>query len=785
MMNNLKITYRSLKRNQFYTGINVIGLSIGMAAAILLLVWIHHQWSYDRFHAKEKQLYIVYNRAEIGGKILCWDYTPMIMGPTLKSDYPEIVETTRFSENKILFAIDEKKLNLNISYVDPGFLTMFSFPLLQGNEESALNDIYSVILTEKTAIRLFGKEDPIGKTILLETKHPVTVTGVMKDLPSNTAFDFEALLPYAYRKAVGWYDEHWENNSTQTYVEIQPQANDKYVNQLIGNITKAHTDNKSTTEVFIYPLSKFHLYNRFENGQPAGGRITATCLLGVIALLILLIACINFMNLSTARAEKRAKEVGVRKVMGGKRTQLIFQFLEESTLMALAAGIIAIFLVELALPSFSMLMGKTLSLDLTNGWFWLCGLIFILFTGLLAGSYPAFYLSSFRPVKVLKGVFKGEKTLIAPRKILVITQYTFAIFLIIATLVIHRQIQHAQNRDNGYNKDQLIYVMLNEYNGKNYKMIKHDLLNSGTALSVTKTSAPVTEGWSNTWGIEWTGKNPNEKIVIDLYYVDADWSKTVGTTIIQGRDIDINTYPTDSTAVLLNETAVKVMNFDQPVGENIRYGGNQLHVIGIVKDFILRSPYQPVTPMVIGGPTGGFFNTVHIRLDGNNKTADNLARIEQVFKKYDSEHPFEYHFIDERYARKFREELTMGKLATWFAGLTIFISCMGLFALVSYMTENRKKEIGIRKVLGASAANVMYLLSKEFLILGLISVAVASPVAWWAMNMWLANYIYHANIPWWLFAVVALSSLLIVILTVSFQAIKAAMANPVKAIKSE
>jgi ABC-type antimicrobial peptide transport system permease subunit len=624
----------------------------------------------------------------------------------------------------------------------------------------------------------------MGKTLLVDNQYSKTVTGVMKDLPGNTLFDFDALIPVDFLKVQDWYSEEWTNNSIATYVELHPNARLDLTNKSIQGITNAHTNNSAEIEVFLYPLGKRHLYSKFVNGVPVGGLIDNLRLFGIIAGLILLIACINFINLSTARSGKRAKEVGVRKVMGGKRRLLIKQFLEESMLVAFFAGSVALVLALITLPLFSTLMGKQLSIDLNNILFWSVWVGIILFTGLLAGSYPAFYLSSFLPVKVLKGVFRTKQTLFSPRKVLVVAQFTVACILILSTLVIHRQIKYAQDRETGYNKDLLIYTRLDGDITKNYELIKQDLLQSGTATSITKTLSPMSQGWSNTWGVNWQGKDPDARLTFDLYYTDADWTKTVGTTIIEGRDIDIYTYATDSTAMLLNESAAKIMNFENPLGEIISTQGKDWHVVGVVKDFILRSPYRIVEPMLIGGP-GGWFNTMHIKLNGQNRIADNLAKAEQIFKQYNPAYPFDYQFIDEEYARKFNEEKKSETLATWFAGLTIFISCLGLFALVSYMAETRRKEIGIRKVLGASVYNVTLLLSKEFLILVLISVVIASPIAWWAMGKWLTNYAYRTNIPWWLFVVVGCVSLCIALLTVGFQSVKAATANPVKAIKSE
>ena len=780
MFYHLKIAIRNLKRDGMFSIINIGGLAIGMAAAILILAWIYHEWSYDRFHKKEKQLYVAYNRAMQDGS--CWDWTPVPLGTTLKADYPEIVGMARRSSvSEFLYANgEEARFKIPTAFTDPDFLTMFDFPLLHGNRETALDDPYSVVLTKKAAMRLFGKDNPMGQTILFNNQDLMKITGIIDDLPSNTHFYFDVLLPMAFRTIKGWNNESWGTNSVGTYVELHPDARLDMVNESIRDITNMHTDDAAATELFLYPLNKRHLYSKFENGVAVGGLIDSLRMFGAIAGLILLIASINFMNLSTARSRKRAKEVGVRKVIGSKRRSLVKMFLGESMIVSFIAGIIALVVALLVLPLFNMLIGKQISLNLTDIKFWLAGISFVLFTGLLAGSYPAFFLSSFRPMKVLKGVFGNKQSSVSSRKILVVVQFTAASVLIASTLLIHRQIQHAQNRDYGYNRDQLIYTtLIND----SYELIKQDLLNSGTAISVTKTSAPMTEAWANTSNVVWRGKVTDEKLWYDLYYADAGWTKTMGATIIDGRDIDIHTYPTDSTALLLNETAMKIMNLEHPVGEVVKIMEKDWHVVGVFKDFILSSPYDPVKPMLLGG-AGGWFEMMHIRLNGANRMADNLAKTESIFKSYHPVFPFEYKFLDEEYARKFQNEQRTGSLVTWFAGLTVFISCLGLFALVTFMAESRRKEIGIRKILGASVSDVMLLLTKEFLILVLISIAIALPVAWWIMEKWLSNYAYRTNITWWLFVMVGFMSLFIALLTVCFQAMKAATANPAQSIKN-
>ena len=538
--------------------------------------------------------------------------------------------------------------------------------------------------------------------------------------------------------------------------------------------------------MFTQLLSDQWLYSKSENGQYVGGRIEQVKLFAIIAAFILLIACINFMNLSTARSEKRAKEVGIRKVVGAQKKSLILQFIGESIMLSLLAAILAVIIVELSIGGYNNLVGKELFIDFTDLNFWLTAIAFILFTGLLAGSYPAFYLSSFQPVKVLKGTFQSVSALVTPRKVLVVLQFTFAIALIICTIVVVHQIKYAQNRETGYNKDKLVYTFIQGDIDKHYDMIKNELLNSGAAVSVTKSMSPITQRWSDSWGYSWPGSKPgDDKTDFVRFSSDADFVKTMGVQLLAGRDIDIKNYPGDSTSMLLNETAVKVMNLKDPIGTIVKEdGGTEWHVIGVIKDFVFESPYQKVQQLMVNGPSS-WFNVLHYKLNPSLSTEKALEIARQIFNKYNPQYSFDYHFVDEAYAQKFDQEKRIGTLAGLFAILTIFISCLGLFGLATYMAENRIKEIGVRKVLGATVTNITALLSKDFLKLVIISFVIASPVAWYAMSKWLETYSYRVSIEWWVFALTAIVSILIAIITVSYQAIKAAIANPVRSLRSE
>ncbi len=668
--------------------------------------------------------------------------------------------------------------------VDPAFLAMFSFPLVKGNPETALNDAYSILVTENFAKKMFGNDYPLNKVIQIDSNN-FTVRGVLKNLPPNTEFACEFMLSWQYMKATNQDDNNWGNNSVFNFVQLEPATNIPAFAQKIKGLTIKHTNGQEKEEIFLHPLSKIHLYARFENGKIAGGRIETVRIFIIIAVFLLIIACINFMNLSTARSEKRAREVGIRKVAGANKPRLIGQFLSESILIALIAGIIAIIIVQFTLPSFNLLISKQLSIPFGSSIAWIYFFVFILFTGVIAGSYPAFFLSSFNPISVLKGTFKKVQATINPRKVLVVIQFTFAITLIICTIIIVQQVKYGQDREVGYDRGQLVYHWLAGDLYKNFPLIKNELLRTGVATDVTRTNSPLTASMSNTWDYEWSGKQPGNKTIFQIFTQDEGLVKTAGLQLIKGRDFNLREYPTDSTALLLNESAAKAMGIDEPRGQLVKNGPVQFHVVGIFKDFIVGSPFDRTDPMVVQGAFGEWFNIIHIKLNPINATSSNLASMEKIFRKYNPNYPFEYHFTDQDYATKFNETERTATLTGLFAGLTILISCLGLFGLAAYMAENRIREIGIRKVLGASVLKITSLLSKDFLMLVVISLLVATPIAWYVMRVWLQGYTYRIAIQWWVFVGAGLLSILISLATVSYQAIRAALANPVESLRSE
>jgi putative ABC transport system permease protein len=783
--NYFKIAWRNIKKNKAFSFINISGLAIGMASALLILLWVQNEISYDQFHENKDRIFEAWNRGEFSGKLQCWNSTPKILGPTLKKDYPEVDDITRTAGGWFVTIAGEKKFSSEYLFVDPGFLKIFSFPFKTGNPQTALSNVYSIVITEKMAKKMFGNEDAMNKQIRIDSNN-FTVTGILKDLPTNTSFTFEYLLPWELIKKLHFDDDNWDNNSVNTYALLKPQTNLTAFNEKIKNISKTHSKGVVKEEVFLYPLDKLHLYSRFENGVASGGLIDTVRLFIIIAAFILLIACINFMNLSTARSEKRAKEVGIRKVSGAYKSALVFQFLGESMFIAVISGVFGLILAQVFLPSYNLLLGKNLSLPYLNPAFWLYALLFIFVTGMLAGSYPAFFLSSFKPVSVLKGKFKNAQALVTPRRILVILQFTFAIILVIGTLAVAQQIRFAQNRDTGYNRSQLVYHFTTGTLTKNYKMVKEELLKSGIAIKVNRTSWPLTEVWSDTWDIGWDGKSPDDKTDFDRFSTDENLVNTAGLTIINGRDMDLTKYPTDSTAALLNESAVKTMGFKNPIGQLIKDDGRTYHVIGVIKDFILRSPFFPVSPMAIEGCAANTgLNVINVKLAAGTNIQTDMQKMEQILRKYNPEYPFEYHFVDDQYAKKFEDTKRTGTLAALFAGLTIIISCLGLFGLASFMAVQRTKEIGVRKVLGASVLNLWKLLSKDFIVLVLISLWIAAPVAYFAMYEWLSQFEYRTTLSLWIFASAGMGAIAITLITVSYQCIRAALSNPVVSLRSE
>lgn len=788
LRNYFKIAIRNLLRNKGFSAINISGLSIGMASAMLILLWVQNQLTYDRWYPKTDRLYKVYNRDLIGGEMFAWPNTARPLATVIKRSFADVEDVTRYDNRTYLLSVDETHLNSGGAFVDSGFVRMFDFPKVSGNAD--LDNSNNIVITSHLAQALFGADDPIGKSIRIDSNAYFKVTGVLKDLPANTSFKFDYLLPWAAQKKVGYDDDNWSNHSPHTFVLLKPGASQSVFDSQIKDLAIEHTGQKETYEFFTQPMRRDYLYSKQENGKLVGDRIHLVQLFMIIAVFILLIACINFMNLSTARSERRAREVGIRKVVGALKGYLVGQFIGESILIALISFALALLLTRLSLDAFNLLIGKNLAIQYENPAWWAFAAGFVLFTGVLAGSYPAFYLSSFQPAKVLKGAFKKAGALVSTRKALVVLQFTFAIVLIISTLIVERQIKYAEQRNTGYDRRNLVYTLFQGDFAVHYQSIRSELLKSGAATSVTATVNPMTRHWSDGWGYSWPGSTNADKKIDFLHLgCDANFLTTMGATLVAGREIDVYKYPTDSTAVMLNETAVKTMRLSNPVGFSIYDSDDHTrvwHVVGVIKDFILESPYNKVEPMLIEGPAApDGFGVMHVRLNPNHNPVTDLAEAQQIVRKYNPQYPADFTFVDEAYAEKFAEEQQVGNLAALFAGLTIFISCLGLFALAAYMAENRVREIGIRKVLGATVTGLTTMLAKDFIWLVLISFVMAAPIAWYAMDQWLKGFYYQVDIGWSVFALSGGAALLIAVITVSYQAVRAAISNPVKVLRAD
>lgn len=783
---NLKIAIRSLWKNKGYTLINVGGLAIGLASCMLLLLYVAYEWSYDKHTSGYDRTYVVYSNQKNANSVLSFAWTPGIMADNLRETIPELSYVTHSTyPSEFLITNEDKSFKKRGMFTDPSFLKIFDYKFIKGSKDQALKSPNSVILTEKTAKLLFGNEEPLNKTLKLADTELLTVEGVIEDVPTTSSIKFDYLMSWElYEKLNTWTkNAGWGSNYCFTVLQLKDNSAFEKVSKEIHGIYGRNQKENGNVAI-IHPLAKWHLYDEFENGKSVGGKIDMLRIFFILAFCILLIACINFMNLSTARSEKRAKEVGVRKAIGASRKTLISQFIMESVLLAFLGMVVAFVLIEFSLPYFNNLLNVTLTINYTDWKFWMLLFGLTLFTGFIAGSYPAFYLSSFDPVKVLKGFGRAGGASLSIRKVLVVFQFVFASCLIICTAVIYQQLIFIKNKPIGYDKNGLIEIPIEGVlkDKSKVELFRDRLLKSGVTSKVSTFSLSLTQGGNNTTSVSWPGKNPNENIMFNFRLASDDFVATLGGSMLEGRDFSRSFH--DSTGVVINEAGAKVMGLSKPVGSVVGWNDGQYTIIGVMKDFVMESPYKSTSPMIIGKGIEKE-GVITMRLNPNQNLSRAIAEVETMMKEVNPDYPATVTFVSDNFESKFKNEKLMGILANWFGGFAVFISCLGLLGLSLYMAEQRKKEISIRKVLGAGSLHILTLLNKDFVKLVLIANLIAFPVAYIVINKWLSKYEFRIEISLIPFALAIVLSLLIALFTVSIQSIKVAKANPVDALKYE
>jgi putative ABC transport system permease protein len=800
-----KIGWRSLIKNKGYSYINIVGLSVGMAVTLLIGMWVFDEASTNTYHKNYNHIAQVYQHQNLSNEIKTNIAVPVPLGPELRnvyrSDFKHVVQM--WWEGTHVLAIEDLKIPRNGTFMDKEGLEMFSFEMLQGSWKS-LDDPSSIILSESTAKALFGDHDPINQMLKIDNKMVVKVTGVFKQGPANSRFHSLQFIsswdlwmsanPWMKDDENNWNSDDINFTDVITFVQIEPTTSFEAVSKKIEKIkfnklSQAHAL-RENPRVFLQPMSRWHLYSQWKDGKESGGRIQFVWLFGIIGVFVLLLACINFMNLSTAQSEMRAREVGIRKSIGSVRTQLIGQFFIETFLIVFMAFVLAIGLASIVLPGFNQLAEKEMVMPWTNSTFVFAALAFVLITSILAGSYPAVFLSSFQPVKVLKGTFRVGRFANVPRKVLVVLQFSVSVALIIGTITVWRQIQFAKDRPIGYSREGLIMVRktTGEFWGK-ADVLRNKLKQAGAIVELAESSSPATETWFTLNNFNWKGKDEDAKIGFACMAVTPEYGSTMGWNFLQGRDYS-REFSTDSSAVILNQSAARLIGWQNSLDEEIEWQGRKFKVIGVIQDLVVDSPYEPAKPSLYFMTSNLFLNTIGtswitMRLNPNLSSHESITRVENVFKTVIQSVPFEFKFIDQEYENKFASEERIGRLASLFALLAIFISCLGLFGLASFVAQQRTKEIGVRKIMGASVFNLWKMLSKDFVVLVGISIFISIPIAYYTLDSWLQSFQYRAALAWWIFATAGLSALVITLLTVSYQSIKAALANPVKSLRSE
>jgi putative ABC transport system permease protein len=782
--NYLKIAWRSLLKNKTSSIINISGLAVGLAIGVLVLLFVLDEFSYNTFHTNLTDIHLMMERQKVGNEIHIGKSVSGPLAAALRSDVPEIKYASRQSyPSQQLINAGDKSLYDKGMYADPDYFRIMTYPAIDGDPVTALKQANSAVITEELALKLFGTTNAVGKNLTQNNTNFLQVGAVIRNVPENSTEQFNLVMPFTLlEKENKGYIDNWSDNSILTWIQVQPHVNVAALNSKLDKLIQTRTDNPNVG-LIAYPFKDLRLKGQFNrDGKPGPGMLEAIMIIAVIGLFVLLIACINFMNLATARSERRSREVGVRKVMGAARRQVIAQFLCEAMLVALFAMVLGVVLAIAGLPVLNYFIERTITFGYSNWKIWASLLGLVLFTGLVAGSYPAFYLSSFKPVRILRGAVTGPKSSSSwLRKGLVTFQFAISIFFIIGTIVVYRQLQHAQDRPVGYEAENLIDIPTRGDMSDKYQLVRNELVQLPGIVSVSASNSDLIRFNGATNGIVWPGKRDDQNFYVHLSEVSYDWIKTTGLKLVEGRDFSPG-YGADSNACLLNEAAVRRMELKAPV-VGTKLGGNTV-VIGVVKDFVFNNPYESPNPLYIGLKKEGFGHfLIRLRNDGNWRKT--MAGVEQVMKKTNPNYPFEYRFNSEEYQKRFLGLQYMSQLATGLGILTIFISCLGLFALSGFLAERRTKEIGVRKVLGATVPQVWMMLSKDFLKPVIVAFLLAAPLTGWVMQKMLVNWEYHTNLAWWIFAAAGILTVLVALLTISFHGIQAAFANPAKSLRTE
>ncbi|WP_300023643.1 ABC transporter permease [uncultured Maribacter sp.] len=778
--NYLRIAWRNLWKNKGYSMLNIFGLAIGITCAAMILLWVEDEVGYDVNFDKQDVVYYVPTNQQYEGEWRTFHSTPGPLAEVLKEEVPGIVGAARTKEEDFLFQVGETAINKNGRYADLDFLSMFSLSFVEGNLETAFDDVDAIVISQETATQLFGENiSAINKVIKINNEESYTVSGVYEDLPHNVTYSFDWVVPFErFAKDNEWVNEY-DRNFADTFVEVSPEANFDVVNSKVKAILPMKTEDDEIL-AFLFSMKDWHLRSAFEGGKNIGGQITYVRLFSLIALIILLIACINFMNLATARSEKRANEVGVRKVLGSGRKGLISQFMAEAIITAGLSAVLSVLLLKLLVPQFNTVIGKQLALNLFNPTHLLTLLGITLICGLVAGWYPAFYLSSFKPVDVLKGARRSKGSASMIRKGLVATQFVVSIVFIISTIIVYQQVQHVKGRDLGYNKENLVKIPVNGDMIKNFKPIEEDMKASGMIESIGFINSDILSGGNNTSGLSWQGGVDTEDVLVSVRDITADFFNTTGMKIIEGRGFS-NNPAQDSVNIIVSESFAKLMGNGSAIGKTIE---EDYPVIGVVKDYVYGDMYGSSDPVIFfNDPSQARF--MYVKTKTGKETALALNAMEATLHKFNPAFPFEYEFVDDTYDAKFKSEQLIGNLSQVFALLAILISCLGLFGLSAFTADQRRKEIGVRKVLGSSITGIVGLLSKDFMKLVGMAIVIATPIAWLLMQNWLEGFAYRTSINAWAFIIAGAVAIVIALLTISFQAINAARVNPVKSLRTE